>query len=63
MNKSRKLTELLDEYLKDEDFAAEFLSQAFEEEDFSTFFLSLKDVMRVHGSINSIAKKIKNKSS
>ncbi len=55
--KLRKYTELLDEYLKDEKFAAEFLSQALEEEDFSTFLLSLKDVIRVHGNIKSIAKK------
>lgn len=56
--KYRKFTELLDENLKDEDFAAEFLSQALEE-DFSTFLLSLKDLMRVHGSITSIAEKSK----
>jgi probable addiction module antidote protein len=55
--KYRKFTQLLDEYLKDEKFAAEFLSQALEEEDFNTFLLSLKDVIRVHGSITSIAKK------
>lgn len=59
MNKYRKFTELLDEYLKDEDFATQFLSQALEEEDFSTFLLSLKDVVRVHGSITSIAAKSK----
>ena len=55
--KYRKFTQLLDEYLKDENFAAEFLSQALEEEDFSTFLLSLKDVIRVHGSLKSIAEK------
>lgn len=55
--KFRKFTELLDEYLLDEQFAADFLSQALEEEDFSTFILSLKDVIRVHGSIKSIAEK------
>ena len=60
MKKSyRKFTDLLDEYLKDETFAAEFLSQALEEEDFSTFLLSLKDVIRVHGTLKSIAKKCK----
>lgn len=57
--KHRKFTEVLDEFLKNEDFAASFLSQALEEEDFSTFYLSLKDVIRVHGSITSIAKKAK----
>lgn len=57
--KFRKFTELLDEYLKDEEFAAEFLSQALEEEDFATFLLSLKDVIRVHGSITKIAEKSK----
>ena len=55
MTKYKKFTELLDKYIKDEKFAAEFLSQALEEEDYSTFLLSLKDVMRVHGSITSIA--------
>ena len=30
-----------------------------EEEDFSTFLLSLKDVIRVHGSIKSVAEKAK----
>ena len=59
MNKYRKFTALLDDYLKDEEFAAEFLSQALEEGDFSTFLLSLKDVIRVHGSITSIAEKSK----
>lgn len=59
MNKYRKFTELLDEYLKDEEFAAEFLSQALEEENFSTFLLSLKDLIRVHGSITTIAEKSK----
>lgn len=55
MSRYRKFTELLDDYLKDEDFAAEFLSQALEEKDFSTFLLSLKDVIRVHGSITTVA--------
>lgn len=55
--KLRKFTQLLDEYLKDEQFAAEFLSQTLEEEDFSTFLLSLKDIIRVHGSLKSIAEK------
>lgn len=57
MNKCRKFTELLDDYLKNEEFAAEFLSQALEEEGFSTFLLSLKDVIRVNGSISSVAEK------
>ena len=59
MSKYRKFTALLDEYLKDEEFAAEFLSKALEEEDFSTFLLSLKDIIRVHGSITAIAEKSK----
>ncbi len=59
MSKYRKFTELLDDYLKDEEFAADFLTKALEEEDFSTFLLSLKDVIRVHGSITSIAEKSK----
>lgn len=57
--KFRKFTELLGEYLKDEKFVAEFLSQALEEKDFSTFLLSLKDVIRVHGTITEIAEKAK----
>lgn len=57
MSKYRKFTELLDDYLKDEEFAAEFLSKALEEENFSTFILTLKDVIRVHGSISNIAEK------
>ncbi len=57
--KFRKLTQLLDDYLKDENFAAQFLSQALEEEDFATFMLSLRDIIRVHGSITAIAKKAK----
>lgn len=55
--KNRNFTELLDEYLKDEQFAADFLSQALAEEDFATFLLSLKDVIRVHGTITSVAQK------
>lgn len=55
----RNFTELLDEYLKDEEFAAIFLSQALEEEDFATFLLSLRDVIRVHGSITKVAEKAK----
>jgi len=55
--KYRKFTQLLDDYLKDEKFAAEFLTQALEEEDFSTFLLSLKDIIRVHGSLKLIAEK------
>lgn len=57
MTKHRKFTELLDEYLKDDDFAAEFLSQALEEDNFSTFLMSLKDLIRARGSITSIAEK------
>lgn len=57
MTKYRKFTELLDEHLKDEEFAAEFLSQALDEEDFSVFLTTLKDVIRVHGSISAISKK------
>lgn len=57
MKKFRKFTELLDEYLRDKELAAEFLSQALEEEDFDTFLLSLKDVIRVWGSISAVAEK------
>ncbi len=53
----RNFNELLDEYLKDPRFAAEFLSEALEQEDFETFLLSLRDVIRVHGTITTIAEK------
>lgn len=53
----RKFTEVMDEFLKDPGFAAEFLSDALEQEDFNTFLLSLKDVIRVHGSIKAFAEK------
>lgn len=59
MTQYRNFNDFLDEYLKDEQVAADFLSQALEEEDFETFILSLKDVIRVHGSITAIAKKAK----
>lgn len=55
--KYRKFTELMDEMLEDPEFAAEFLSDALEHEDFQTFLLSLKDVIRVHGSISAFAEK------
>lgn len=54
--KYRAFTHLLDEMLKDPKFAAEFLSDALAE-DFELFCLSLKDVIRVHGSIAAIAEK------
>jgi probable addiction module antidote protein len=57
--KYRKFTQLLDDYLRDETFAAEFLSQALEEEDFSTFLLSIKDVIRVHGSLKAVGEQCK----
>jgi probable addiction module antidote protein len=57
MTKYKKFTELLDEYLQDDDFAAEFLSQALEEDNFSSFLMSLKDLIRARGSITSIAQK------
>ncbi len=59
MTKFRKFTEVLDEFLQDEQFAADFLSQSLEEGDFATFLVSLKDVIRVHGSISTIAEKAK----
>jgi probable addiction module antidote protein len=57
MKKNRNFTEVLDSFLHDEQFAADFLSQALEEEDFSTFLLSMKDIIRVHGTTKSIAEK------
>jgi probable addiction module antidote protein len=57
MKKKRKFTDVLDAMLRDEQFAADFLSQALEEEDFATFLLSMKDVIRVHGTAKSIAEK------
>lgn len=53
----RDLSEVLDTFLHDKQFAAEFLSQALEEEDFATFLLSIKDVIRVQGTTKAIAEK------
>jgi probable addiction module antidote protein len=55
--KYRKFTEVMDNLLQDPKFAADFLSEALEQEDFDTFLLSLKDVIRVHGSIAAFAEK------
>ena len=57
MKKNRKFTDVLDTLLRDEQYAADFLSQALEEEDFSTFLLSVRDIIRVHGTAKSIAEK------
>lgn len=57
MKNNRKFTEVLDVLLQDEQYAADFLSQALEEEDYSTFMLSLGDVIRVHGNVSDIAKR------
>lgn len=57
MSKTRKFTDVLDRFLQDEQFAADFLSQALQEKDFDVFFLSIKDIVRVHGTITSIAEK------
>lgn len=58
MNQShRDFQELLDEYISDPQFAADLLSDALEHEDIETFLLSLKDVLRIHGSLASIAEK------
>lgn len=46
----RKFTDLLDEMLKDPQFAAEFLLQTLEEEDVETFLMSLRDVERVYSA-------------
>ncbi len=59
MTQYRKFIDFLDDYLKDEQVAADFLTHALEEEDFETFLLSLKDVVRVHGNFSKIAKKVK----
>lgn len=50
-------TSVLDDYLQDPQFAADFLSEALAEEDFDVFLLALKDIMRVHGNLSSIAKR------
>lgn len=51
----RKFQELLDEFLEDPQFAADFLSDALQHEDVETFLMSLRDIVRVHGSIAAIA--------
>ena len=43
-------TSLLDDYLKDPKFAADFLSEALAEEDYDVFLLSLKDIMRIQSN-------------
>lgn len=53
----RTFTSLLDDFLKNPQFAADFLSESLAERDFATFLMSLKDVIRVHGSISSLAQK------
>lgn len=53
----RNFTTLLDEYLKEPQFAADFLTEALEEENFDVFLLSLKDIIRVHGNLTAFAKK------
>jgi len=55
--KLRSLTELLDEYLQNPEFAVSFLNQALADEDVEAFSLSLKDIIRVHGAISTLAKK------
>lgn len=55
----RKFTDLLDEFLEDPQFAADFLTEALTEENLGVFLLSLKDVMRVHGSLTALADKAK----
>lgn len=53
----RKFVTLLDDFLKDQQFAADFLSESLLEEDLDVFLLSLKDVIRVHGNLGAVAKK------
>lgn len=55
----RKFTDVLDTFLKDPQFAADFLTDALAEEDLNLFLVSLKDILRVHGSLTSFAKKAK----
>ncbi|HUD00956.1 MAG TPA: hypothetical protein VMR37_01390 [Rhabdochlamydiaceae bacterium] len=42
-------TSVLDDYLQDPQFSADFLSETLAEEDFDLFLLALKDIMRVYG--------------
>lgn len=53
-----KFSDFLEEYLEDEQVAADFLTHALEEEDFETFLLSLKDVVKFHSNFSKIAKKV-----
>lgn len=55
--KYRKLTEIFDKKLKDPSAAAECLSHALESKDFITFIGSLRQLVRVHGSIKAAADK------
>lgn len=54
--KFRSFEELLEEYLKNPEFAMSFLNQALADEDIDAFNLSLKDIIRVHGKISHLAK-------
>jgi probable addiction module antidote protein len=54
--KLRTIDQLLEEYLQDPEFAMSFLNQALADEDIEAFKLSLKDIIRVHGKIASLAK-------
>jgi DNA-binding phage protein len=55
--KFRPFTQLLDEYLRNPDFALEFLNQAFADEDLASFQQSLKEVTRIQGSLTELVKK------
>jgi DNA-binding phage protein len=49
-------TSLLDDYLQDPPFAADFLLETLAEDDFDVFLLALKDVQRVHVNLSSTDK-------
>src|SRR5690348_3658190 len=55
--KYRKLTEIFDKKLKDPSAAADCLSYALESKDFIAFIGSLRQLVRVHGSIKAAADK------
>lgn len=58
----RNFTNLLDDFLKDHQFAADFLIEALDEDDIRVFLMSLKDVVSVRGSLSSFFKqKLKSK--
>lgn len=57
--KLRTFDDLLEEYLQNPEFALSFLNQALADDDIEAFNQSLKDIIRVHKNITTLAKDAK----